>query len=1665
MSTESNVFSQGGGGTHFEFETQSAFLVMMLIGTFLPGSEEERIIKMRQQSGSLGYATDDTLLWSKDSLAHEHRSVVQIKHGMSIARSNEMWVKVLVDAWKDFTNPGLFDQSMDRIIVIVDNLSTKERKHLKELISWAKVKSSSEDSFNEATRIKAKKEYYELFETILTDAGFTPSREELFLFFRCFDIWEYDFGTSASVSYNNFINLIEMSKAPGTSLLAVEIWNKIFKAMSGSDFKGGSIEFESVPAVLSVLFNRSYFPGIQKRLLAINDVSQEILSSIEDTIGPVSIDRSQLIETALDASAISQFLIISGQPGSGKSAVAKHIIQSKAGCLIALRADELTNGNLADLLQKKGVNLTLNEFFNHFPLQANYIIYVDALEKLLEGEGRPFQQLLTMLKKHPDIKLIASCRNTNLHLLEIKYFSGQKFFEIPVDFLSNNELANLAEELPELKPLLENKRLSALIKVPKYLDFAYKAIKVSGKDFSAVTEAEFFNDLWDIVVENKLTGQTHGLAQKRREVFIKIAVDRAKQMIPFVSASGCDAEALENLEKENVIIRSKQGTYAPSHDVLEDWALIRHIDNCFIQNSDSENFLQSLGTEPAMRRGFRLWVKNAFSENRAAKIAFFSSSLSNPTVDSFWQDESLIALLHSDYCETFFEQNEAMLTANNFALFFRLVHILRTACRENSLNSWAERNYIPVGPGWKVIVAFINKFKDKLPEAKISLLLFILEDYSKLLLSPVSDKVLLSDAGQVSLFLLGYFKSKVQYCYDDPIVLRCVKLVFDFCNGIKEEILKIFRVALEMDDIDDTSGDWVETRYYQKLISQALGGLTVGMLAKEYPDLLIDLANKRWHYKRKERPRGMFPHSPDHDEEIALQFGLAKEEGFYSTPSAQQTFVLSLLRYHPEKAIDFVTEFINSATDKFIESVGLQNNPQTQIAIELPDGSSKIVWGIPDFWVSYRGNSVGVPKIIESVLMALERYLIELGNTGTVSQEDFQGHIKKLFLQSNSLFITTVLSSVCQAHPALAGQWMLPLFTNRAFFEWDVSRYTRDMVMGSSVGLDDEYYRERENADAMKHRKQYLPGLRTFITEPILYAEGLGEKIFGILDKFRTDVKEDEYHWRRILDDMDLRTYKLKQVIEQEDGKQIGILQPEYSADVAEKLEESKKDLPFDIQDGTDTNWMSKVFESSEKPEIAAWRKVYERYIKLPEFIWHEHNPGMLASLAVQRLWDELSDDEKQWSSEAVLVGCEKILAEKSYGSGISVFDSKPVLNSLPFLISKVDTVKVGKRIERLMFDLLLKNFFNDPRYGSFLNAIESHLWKDDPAKAAKWWKIIVNYSSFAEEDTRGYAGYEKEQEAFQQKMDTLFEGTYNGGKQISIEDLNAEDFDMRVLAKAIKMVPSQDTPVEQVTFIKKMTEIYVGYLDSNDPFSRRSENEGLELEVKFALAEKIPQIIFHNPDTTGKQLLVYVLEQITAAGFIEKSISRREGSFEFFRRVIESIIVLTDRSVNTSLKDEAVKTFDLIWRQIDAFLTEKKSFIFSDLLLLNIKWNNGTRDWEPVKSMKVFFEEMIAKYGLYQHNAVINLLTHPGNLILMPKGLSTLVSFLKKPAVTPSLIIIPFSEKLMFRIYENYLDELKADKVLLQDFLWMLDQLVSQGSSDAYWIREFLISFRSKMF
>jgi hypothetical protein len=110
---------------------------------------------------------------------------------------------------------------------------------------------------------------------------------------------------------------------------------------------------------------------------------------------------------------------------------------------------------------------------------------------------------------------------------------------------------------------------------------------------------------------------------------------------------------------------------------------------------------------------------------------------------------------------------------------------------------------------------------------------------------------------------------------------------------------------------------------------------------------------------------------------------------------------------------------------------------------------------------------------------------------------------------------------------------------------------------------------------------------------------------------------------------------------------------------------------------------------------------------------------------------------------------------------------------------------------------------------------------------------------------------------------------------------------------------------------------------------------------------------------------------------------------------------------------------------------------------------------------MTIFFEKAVLKYGGAQLGAVINLLSHIGDATLLPQGINWLAAIMKSSKDPQPLGQFKYADQLLHRVYDNHLSELRADKNLFENYLWALNNMISYGSSDAYWIREFLISVR----
>ncbi|RYE54839.1 MAG: hypothetical protein EOP48_11440, partial [Sphingobacteriales bacterium] len=600
MSNSSNVYSQGGGGTHYEMELHTAFFVTFLLGVDIPGLSGCRITTFRQQASSLGYTTDDLFLTCSDSQA-EHRVLFQFKHNITISENSELFKEVLGAAWKDFTNPGLFSRDTDKVYLVKSALTQNEKNHLKQILNWAKVKATAKDFLNEVIRIKEKDKYYSLFKTTISQFEPNVTDEQVFHFLRCFDLLEYDFGNVSSVSKNSFLSLIQIAKASDDS--AESIWNAVLALVSDSNSKGGYYTINSVPAHITVHFSVQTYPETQKKLYGLSQQSFEILNLIDDTIGGIKLQREDKKVEALEKFNNNRILMLTGDPGAGKSAAAKALLleikQRNSGYLLFFKADQLNAPSLRNLFTPFDIELTLKELFSYYPLYNDNVIYIDAAEKLLEGEGLAFKQLLKATEDF-NIKIVISCRKANLNLIELKFLHQKSYAVLDVPMLDDTELVNMATALPVLKAVIQNKRILPLLRVPKYLDYAFKAIAKSGEDYSEVSEQDFINKLWAIIVENRLNENNEGLPAKRSRLFIDLSVARARMMQPFVLPPEQDDLILEKLHKDNVIVEAPEtGKFAPAHDVLEDWALIRFVNDLFQKSENDVEFFNSLGTHPA----------------------------------------------------------------------------------------------------------------------------------------------------------------------------------------------------------------------------------------------------------------------------------------------------------------------------------------------------------------------------------------------------------------------------------------------------------------------------------------------------------------------------------------------------------------------------------------------------------------------------------------------------------------------------------------------------------------------------------------------------------------------------------------------------------------------------------------------------------------------------------------------------------------------------------------------------------------------------------------------------------------------------------------------------------------------------------------------------------
>lgn len=1682
MSDKGSVFQKGGGGTNFEQFVQTAFLTTLIIRGNVPCIDSGELYEVAFQVSNRGYKTDDFLA-TVNSNNGKHRLLIQVKHDISFTTDNLIFREVIGAFWEDFNNASIFDKNKDKLIVVKNGMTKDERNHLKSLFNWAKNKSNEADFISEVNRIDGKKKRLDIFREVLKKVNneIDLSDRELWEFVKCVDVLEYDFLNDGSVDKAYFLNLIKLSRSKNSIATENEIWESILAYVTMLNPNGGCVTLDSIKDkdLFSHFDNLALSPFF-KAVDKIKSDSSEILRPIKTTIGgaenSLHFQRTEIIESILKAMNDAQITILTGKPGVGKTAVLKEIIQKDFvnASVFAFRADQFNKPTLANVFSSQGVNESISDIFSCMSLIPEKIILIDSLEKLLEADTEcAFKQLLALLIEHPEIKIIASSRKYAIDLITLKFgIDAYRTNTIDVPTLNEEELSLVSERFPQLRRILKNDKVKKLLQCPKYLDFSISAMNKTNRDYGKISLIEFKNELWNLLVADSANTE-RGLPIKREEAFMNIAVKRAKEMKLFIKPEVFDAEAVSSLERDEIIFQvNKDRLYSPTHDILEDWALVRYVSSKFEDFSEPKNLFINLGNEPAIRRAFRLWVEDYLLENGNRINGLIEATISDSAIERYWADEMLVAVFKSENSGVFFSFFEETLLLGDAKLLRRSLHVIVTCCREGYYSDRFNNLLIPVGSGWKEAVLFIKNHISELDSIKLSIINYLNSWHHRLLTQRhIIEKIELKAVKEILVHYIKEIEEGKEFWGEVDMEKKSkdlIKILLDLAEISQEEIkLLVFKASKS----EGNQVSWKLSKFYENVIEKCLTGVGNDSLIKELPELIVDTAWNNWKLPPASIPPPWSLGAKIRNDSITDKKCWGIKDNYNFFPSGiYKTPIYSLLNYHPFLGINFIIEFINYSVDFYAKTNGSNGKNISHIELKLNDGCIATYWASSGLWLAYRGLST-TNYLLESLLMSLEKFLVEIASEDTDSSKELLNEACKSILRSsNNIAPIAVLASVLMAYPKVAGKPFLPILSLREFYEWDSNRA---IIESQSFEMVDDQIlfaqKERWNSNQLPHRRKYWKGLLGFVFQYQIHVQTLNKEIHEIFDQLKTKYNDESVVWKRDLTDIDIRNYRFGEFDEKLGGFPFI---PEYEKDVADFVASNHDYIKKQNTEVSHSIRISNAYEEKEVINFEQWVESQAYYLSLDKLDYLYSKSITLANIGLKKFSAEISKEQKAWCLSILMQSILAILKD-TYDNGydfnqrFSLLEKDIALSSFHLIAQNIEDNDDKTELLATIIEVLASPL-NDYEIRKVAQYIRDVFFNLFPSMAKRVWLGLILYSAH-ERNYPSLYRYQEENAFIERREITscIIESVISDfNLKIEFSEIGLDRNSHYLLIRSLLILPFDSDDKDFELYIRHFLSM-LAIDDSRNVNSANNfyrDNEKITslatLDVKNYLSEYLLKANSESAISIFDLILYTSISNIRVLVFRE-----RTKPSDHLSLVIENVIYkLDDIIANSSDEDsnkKLVVNFWILWRHFfQTFNTNDSHYLFPTLFL-DIQWNENATHWVAFENQTDFYHLMVNKYGQLAPLSILNVLSTTGDKTFLPEGLSWLVKILKSNELAMYSLLYPAANRLIRRLFNNHISKIKSDKVLIEDYVWILNKMVDFGSSEAYFYRENVITYK----
>jgi hypothetical protein len=1247
MTTAASPEATGHAGPFFEQHVDAAFLALLLVRATPPFMLQCELAEVHLQAGHLGWATDDLLLVGVDNSGLRRKAAIQVKRTFTMASSDDECVEVFKNAWIDFKSER-FDAGTDVVGLVTRPLAQRTQHGLRILLDTARAAADGADFLRRLAipgyRDKAAAHYATIIRNIIeAHESTTISDGDFRSFLRCFDFTCLDLNTEASTTEALLLTLLRAcaNEEAGPSA-GVDTWNELKSLVARNSQDARTFRWVDLPAETRQRHHaRNSISGAT--FDSLSEMTRTVCAGIDADVAGHHVARIQLEYQALRMLDENRILIITGLAGSGKSALAKTVFEATTtgDFSIAMRAEMLARSHLAETLFVQSV--TIPRLKALAALHPRKLLWIESGERFLEkppAERGAFSDLLRLIRGDESWRVIITCRTYSVETLRSALLdgAGMPIATLVVPPLMDDELNGVAVACPQLGHPLSSEPLRSLLRNPFLLSKAARMHWTSSSELPQ-NERAFRIRVWREVIR-KDDEPADGMPQRRGEAYLSLARRRAQALEPFVDASDLDALALQRLKADTLAFESRDVNdyWAPAHDVLEDWALLEWLDREFVQARRGwPEFFSKIGTHPAIRRAFRIWLSERLTDPNLPTDADIATLVRDPALPSHWKDDALVALLSGYDPAMFLTRNAGLMLADNAELACRALHLARVACKEAppepSKSVRSSIGLLPVGPAWARLAQFVADNLAKFLHADPLLSRFV-EDWA---LSATWEEPYPPSADAVGQIVLGLLASgSLSRSTRSERLHRLLKVLLKIPKTAESKIKAISDECMAMDPFNH---EHVFVRF-------AMSHFHGGCLCRDYPMLVVQLLRRML---EPDEPRdthedGWLPRVEREDSHDA--FGLPMRLRYYGIPaSAYHGPFLNLLRFHPDLGLEVVIKFVNRAAASYLDHHGQRfRGAIVNLDLQLPSGARVVHRGDACLWNLYRVNCG--PEFLRSALMALESFLLELGNQ---YPKLLPAALGRIMAEATNVALTAIVASVAMAFPRQIGDAVLSLLANRVVFDWDHNRLVNDLVNAEQhvanwfpdTSIENHLFKkERAEAAEQRHRKF---DLRQLVLE--LQLTPLRDQVWAMLDRHHEQLPpsneqgENDKLWRLQLHRMDLRNFKPAD--QPEDGFRVwqpSPPPPEVNAIVV-------RDRPrFESQEHLDKllRWGSSCYERKNEPSYPAenWRTILSEVQRHEDGeAWELHDARLVVAMVCLRdSLEVMNDDERDWCIQTMTI-------------------------------------------------------------------------------------------------------------------------------------------------------------------------------------------------------------------------------------------------------------------------------------------------------------------------------------------------------------------------------------------------------------------------------------------